>query len=407
LAPRSAGHWSGPAGGSPLEVLRIFLRLGLTSFGGPIAHLGYFRDAFVVRLGWLDEKAYADLVGLCQFLPGPASSQVGFAIGLMRAGWVGALAAWAGFTLPSAVAMTAVAFGADALSGPAGEGLLHGLKLTAVAVVAQAVLGMARSLAYDVPRSAIAVLALALMAVMFGAVGQIGAILAGGIFGLAFCREVVAGGGQGDGAAPPVSRSLGAAFFAAYLALLALAFAPWRESALAFLAAVYRSGALVFGGGHVVLPLLQAAVVAPGYVTQGAFLEGYGAAQAMPGPLFAFAAFLGAASGAPPGGGVGAALALLAVFAPGLLVLLAALPFWHELRARSGARAAMAGINAAVVGLLAAALYDPVWTTSVHSPLDFAMAGGGFTALVAWRMPPLAVVATLAAAGAVLGFAGG
>ena len=394
------------ADGTPLEVLSAFLKLGLTSFGGPVAHLGYFREAFVVRRHWLDEKTYADLVGLCQFLPGPASSQVGFAIGLMRAGWSGALAAWVGFTLPSAVAMTAFAYGAAFLSGPAGTGLLHGLKLTAVAVVAQAVLGMARSLANDAPRSVIALAALALVAVAPGAAGQVGAILAGGLLGLALCGKTIGAVGPGDSAAPPFSRAFGLAFLIAYLALLALAFAPWRESALAFFAAIYRSGALVFGGGHVVLPLLQAAVVAPGYVGQGAFLAGYGAAQAAPGPLFTFAAFLGAVSVTPPGGVAGAALALVALFGPGLLALLAALPFWHDLRRRSRARAAMAGINAAVVGLLAAALYDPVWTSAVRNPVDFAVAAAGFVALVTWRAAPLAVVAALAAGGAALGLAG-
>ena len=393
--------------GSPLEVLLVFLRLGLTSFGGPVAHLGYFRDAFVVRRGWLGERAYADLVGLCQFLPGPASSQVGFAIGLMRAGWPGALAAWAGFTLPSAIAMTLVAYGAGLLSGAAGEGLLHGLKLVAVAVVAQAVLGMARSLAPDAPRAGIAVLAIALMALAPGAVGQLGAIAAGALLGFAFCRVGADVHSDEPGARPPVSRAMGLVFLAAYLGLLALSFAPWRASALAFLSAIYRSGALVFGGGHVVLPLLQAAVVAPGHVAQSTFLAGYGAAQAMPGPLFTFAAFLGAASSAPPGGPLNAAAALVAIFIPGLFVLLAALPFWHALRARPGARAVMAGINAAVVGLLAAALYDPVWTSAVRGPADFALAAAGFVALAAWRAPPLAIVAGIGLASVALSLAAG
>jgi chromate transporter len=392
--------------GSPLEVLRVFLRLGLTSFGGPVAHLGYFREAFVLRLKWLDETAYADLVALCQFLPGPASSQVGFAIGLLRAGWPGALAAWAGFTLPSAIAMTLVAYGASGLTGPAGEGLLHGLKLTAVAIVAQAVLGMARSLASDAPRATIAVFALALTAFAPGAIGQIGAIGAGAVAGLVFCREQAANGPAG-GADPPVSRVAALLCLAAYLALLGLAFLPARGAALAFLAAVYRSGALVFGGGHVVLPLLQGAVVNPGYVGQSAFLAGYGAAQAMPGPLFTFAAFLGAATSAPPGGAIGAGLALVAIFAPGLLILVGALPFWRGLRGRPGARAAMAGVNAAVVGLLAAALYDPVWTSAVRGPADFAIAAAGFVALVVWRAPPLAVVVLTAVAGIALGLAHG
>ncbi|MFY9971489.1 MAG: chromate efflux transporter, partial [Roseiarcus sp.] len=294
-------------GGSPFEVLRVFLKLGLTSFGGPVAHLGYFRNAFVLKRSWLDERAFGDLVALCQFLPGPASSQVGFAIGLMRAGYPGALAAWAGFTLPSAIAMTLVAYGAGALHGPAGEGLLHGLKLVAVAVVAQAVLGMAQSLAPDRPRAAIAILALILVAFAPGGVGQLGAIVVGGLLGLVFCREGVEAA-AGDAKAP-VSQRMGVVFLAAFFALLALSFAPARDGAFAFLAAIYRSGALVFGGGHVVLPLLRAAVVDPGFVSDSAFLAGYGAAQAMPGPLFTFAAYLGAAAPAP-GGGPGAALAL-------------------------------------------------------------------------------------------------
>ncbi len=390
-------------GGSPFEVLRVFLKLGLTSFGGPVAHLGYFRNAFVLKRSWLDERAFGDLVALCQFLPGPASSQVGFAIGLMRAGYPGALAAWAGFTLPSAVAMTLVAYGAGALHGPAGEGLLHGLKLVAVAVVAQAVLGMAQSLAPDRPRAAIAILALILVAFAPGGIGQIGAIGAGGLLGLVFCREGAEAAAGGAEAA--VSRRMGVVFLAAFFALLALSFAPARDGAFAFLAAVYRSGALVFGGGHVVLPLLRAAVVDPGFVSDSAFLAGYGAAQAMPGPLFTFAAYLGAAAPAP-GGGPGAALALIAIFLPGILILLGALPFWHALRVRPGAQAAMAGVNAAVVGLLASALYDPVWTSAVLGPADFAIAAAGFAALVVWRAPPLAVVLLTAAAGVALGVLG-
>ena len=390
--------------GSPLEVLSVFLKLGLTSFGGPVAHLGYFRDAFVVRRGWLDDRAFADLVGLCQFLPGPASSQVGFAIGLTRAGYVGGLAAWAGFTLPSALAMTLFAYGAGALSGRAGEGLLHGLKLVAVAIVAQAVLGMANSLTPDKPRAAIAILAMILMALAPGSISQLAVIVLGALAGLALCRQT-AEAPAADGKAP-ISRRMGAIFLSLFFAGLALSFVPGRDGALALLAAVYRSGALVFGGGHVVLPLLRAAVVAPGWVSDSAFLAGYGAAQAVPGPLFTFSAYLGAVASAPPGGVSGAALALIAIFAPGLLIVMGALPFWRELRARQGARAAMAGVNAAVVGLLASALYDPVWTSAVRGPADFAIAASGFAALIVWRAPPLVVVLLTAAAGAVLSVAG-
>jgi chromate transporter len=403
LATRTAARSRDPAG-SPLEILRVFLKLGLTSFGGPVAHLGYFRNAFVVERGWLDERAFGDLLALCQFLPGPASSQVGFAIGLMRAGYLGALAAWAGFTLPSAVAMTFAAYGASALHGPMGEGLLHGLKLVAVAIVAQAVLGMARTLAPDRPRAAIAVLALILTALAPAGVSQVGAIVAGALLGLGFCRqgaEAAAGGAES-----PISRPMGFVFLAAFALLLALSFSPARDGGLAFLAAVTRSGALVFGGGHVVLPLLRAAVVEPGFVSDSAFLAGYGAAQAMPGPLFTFGAYLGAVAPAP-GGILGAALALVAIFLPGMLILLALLPFWHALRNRPGARAAMAGVNAAVVGLLASALYDPVWTGAVRGPADFAVAATGFAALVVWRAPPLVVVLMSAVAGVVVGVARG
>jgi chromate transporter len=388
------------ARGSPLEVLRVFTKLGLTSFGGPVAHLGYFRIEFVVRRGWLDERAFGDLVALCQFLPGPASSQVGFAIGLMRAGFVGALAACAGFTLPSATAMTLVGLGAGALTGPAGDGLLHGLKLVAVAIVAQAVLGMARSLAPDGPRAAIAIFALVLTTFVPAGIGQIGAIVAGGALGFLLCRTG-AEAARVSGAEAPISRPMGLVFLAAFFALLALSFAPARDDTLAFLAAIYRSGALVFGGGHVVLPLLRAAVVDPGFVSESVFLAGYGAAQAMPGPLFTFAAYLGAVAHAP-GGVLGAALALVAIFAPGMLILLGALPFWHAVRMRPGARAAIAGVNAAVVGLLASALYDPVWTSAVGSRADFAVAATGFAALVVWRAPPIAVVVLTAAAGVAL-----
>ena len=390
--------------GSALEVLRVFLKLGLTSFGGPVAHLGYFRREFVVRRAWLDERAYADLVALCQFLPGPASSQTGFAIGLMRAGYLGGLAAWAAFTLPSAIAMTLFAYGEGALKGPAGDGLLHGLKLVAVAIVAQAVLGMAQSLTPDRPRAAIAVLSLILTAFVPAAWAQIAVILLGALAGLTVCRR------SGDVAVAaveaPISRRAAIVFAGLTFALLALSFAPVLPGAAALAAAFYRSGALVFGGGHVVLPLLRTAVVDPGWVSDSAFLAGYGAAQAVPGPLFTFAAYLGAVAGVGPGGVAGAALALVAIFAPGLLLLMAVLPFWNGLRTLSNARAAMAGVNAAVVGLLASALYDPVWTGAVRGPTDFAIAAAGFVALIVWRAPPLIVVIATAGAATALSLAG-
>ena len=387
--------------GSPLEVLLVFAKMGFTCFGGPIAHIGYFREEFVVRRRWLDERAYVDLVALCQFLPGPASSQVGFSLGLLRGGYLGGLAAWLGFTLPSAIALVLFAFGAGTLQGPAGTGLLHGLKLVAVAIVAQAVLGMARSLCPDRTRASIATLALIAMTVSTGSFSQIATIALGGLAGLVFCRSHVET--SPDSVPFPVSRSMGLAFLALFFALLALSFAPIREGAFAMFSAFYRSGALVFGGGHVVLPLLRSAVVAPGWVSDGSFLAGYGAAQAVPGPLFTFSAYLGTVANIPPGGIAGAVIALVAIFVPGILALMGTLPFWHDLRARPDARAAMAGINAAVVGLLAAALYNPVWTSAVQSPADFAVAAAGFVLLVVWRAPPLLVVLFCAVAGVALG----
>jgi chromate transporter len=389
--------------GTPLEVLLIFAKMGVTCFGGPIAHIGYFRDEFVVRRRWLDERAYGDLVGLCQFLPGPASSQVGFSLGLMRGGYPGGLAAWAGFTLPSAIALVLFAYGASVLQGAAGNGLLHGLKLVAVAIVAQAVLGMARSLCPDKPRASIAAVALILMSFLSGSPGQVGVIVLGGIAGLLFCRSNIEA--SPGAAAMPVSRIMAVGFLITFLVLLALAFVPVRQGALALASAFYRSGALVFGGGHVVLPLLRDAVVAPGWMSDNSFLAGYGAAQAVPGPLFTFSAYLGAIAGVGPGGIAGAAIALAAIFVPGLLALMGTLPFWHALRSRSDARAAMAGVNAAVVGLLGAALYNPVWTSAVLSPTDFAVAASGFILLVVWQAPPLLAVLFCAAAGVGLGLA--
>ena len=387
-------------GGSPLEVFPVFLKLGLTCFGGPIAHIGYFRDEFVVRRKWIDEHAYANLVGLCQFLPGPASSQVGFSIGLMRAGYPGALAAWAGFTLPSAAALILFAYGAGALSGPIGTGLLHGLKLTAVAIVAQAVWGMARSLCPDRERASIAVVASLLILFSTSSVVQIAAIALGGIAGLWLCRSApTASSGHVD---MPVSRRAGLIALIGFFVLLAglpVVRGLTGSSAVALFDAFYRSGALVFGGGHVVLPLLREAFVTPGWVSDDAFLAGYGAAQAVPGPLFTFAAYLGAVVAPEPHGLAGAALGLVGIFLPGILILLGALPFWDAFRGRPAAQAAMRGVNAAVVGLLGAALYNPVWTSAVHGPRDFGIALVGFVLLAVWRAPPLVVVAFSAAAG--------
>lgn len=392
--------------GSPGEVFRAFLKLGLTAFGGPIAHLGYFRDEFVVRRRWIDEAGYADLVALCQFLPGPASSQVGFALGLLRGGALGALAAWAAFTLPSALLLLAFAYGATAFAGPTGAGLLHGLKLVAVAVVAQAVWGMARSLAPDRERATIALAAVLLVAFVGGSWGQVGAIALGAFAGLKFCRGAPAA--AVGHLAFPVSRRVGAAcliLFAALLLLLPLLTRGLGSGGLALFDAFYRAGSLVFGGGHVVLPLLRAEVVQPGWVTDNAFLAGYGAAQAVPGPLFAFAAYLGAVMMPEPNGLLGAAIALAGLFLPGLLLVVGALPFWDALRLEPLAQASMRGANAAVVGVLGAALYDPVWTSAVYAPADFALALLGFVLLAVWRTPPWIIVLLSAAGGVVLALA--
>jgi chromate transporter len=377
--------------GSPGEVLRVFLKLGLTSFGGPIAHIGYFREEFVVRRRWIEEAAYSDLVALCQFLPGPASSQVGFSLGLIRAGYWGGLAAWTGFTLPSAILLTAFAYGAGALGGPISAGVIHGLKLVAVAIVAQAVWGMARTLCPDRQRASIACAAAVIMLLCTSFGAQIGTIAMGGIAGFWLCRTSAPSGKASLGAS--VSRRVGVICLTTFFVLLAaLPVLGSARPSVALFDAFYRSGALVFGGGHVVLPLLSQAFVTPGWVNQDAFLAGYGAAQAVPGPLFTFAAFLGAVAGPSPRGVAGAAVGLAGIFLPGVLILLGTLPFWDAFRGRIGAQAVMRGINAAVVGLLGAALYSPLWISSVKSPTDLALVLVGFVLLTAWRAPPLVVV---------------
>ncbi|MHA6732428.1 chromate efflux transporter [Devosia sp. A369] len=377
-----------------------FLKLGLTSFGGPIAHLGYFRDELVVRRKWLDEASYGELVALCQFLPGPASSQVGFALGLLRAGPLGALAAWAAFTLPSALILVLFAYSAAAFAGPAGLGLLHGLKIVAVAVVAQAVWGMARTLAPDRERASIALVGVLIVVLVVGAVGQIAAIIVGALAGLWLCRTAPAA--VAGHLRFPVTKQAGVMALVLFLLLLIglpILAGAFSSPGLALFDAFYRSGSLVFGGGHVVLPLLEVEVVHSGWVSEDAFLAGYGAAQAMPGPLFTFAAYLGAVMGPVPHGLAGAVIALLAIFLPGFLLLLAALPFWDALRSRPAMQAAMRGANAAVVGLLGAALYDPVWTSAIIGPHDFALALTGFVLLTVWKAPPWIVVALMALSG--------
>lgn len=390
--------------GTVSEVFLAFLRLGVTSFGGPIAHLGYFRDDLVTRRRWMDDRAYADLVALCQFLPGPASSQVGFAMGLQRAGLLGAIAAFLAFTLPSAVLLVAFAAGASLVGGPVGGGILDGLKVIAVAIVAQAVWGMARSLTPDAPRAGIAVVAAALALFAPGAIGQVGALAVGIVAGLVLLRGTPEPAGE-PLASFGVSRAVAIGCLvvaAAALIGLPLLAAVTGSGLVALADAFFRSGALVFGGGHVVLPLLQAEVVQTGWVSPEAFLAGYGAAQAVPGPLFTFAAYLGAVSSVGPGGIAGAAVALAAIFLPGFLVLVGVLPFWDALRGRPRVRAGMRGANAAVVGILGAALYTPVFTTAVTGPGPFVLALVGFVLLTAFRMPAWGVVIVGAAGGVVL-----
>ncbi|MFJ3957495.1 chromate efflux transporter [Arthrobacter sp. NPDC090010] len=390
--------------GSARGVFLAFLRLGVTSFGGPVAHLGYFRAEFVERRRWLTDREYAELVTLCQFLPGPASSQVGFGIGLHRAGFRGALAAFAAFTAPSAALMVAFAYGASWFGGAVGAGVLTGLKIVAVAIVAQAVWGMGRTLAPDRQRAAIAVLAAVAALLFAGSPGQIGAIVLGGLAGVIFCR----GGDPQAGIALrfPVRRRTGVICLAVFAALLLggplLAWGT-GSGALTLFDAFFRAGAFVFGGGHVVLPLLQAGVVDPGWVSDQQFLAGYGAAQAVPGPLFTFAAYLGTLAGVGPGGVLGAVVALLGIFLPGFLLLTGVLPFWGAVQRRSWAQAMMRGANASVLGILTAALYTPVFTSAVTGPASFGLALLCFVLLVSWKLPPWTVVLVGAAGGVLSG----
>ena len=395
-APAPAG-----SGRAWAEVFGAFLYLGLMSFGGPVAHLGYFRREFVDKRRWLDEAAYADIVALCQFLPGPASSQVGMSLGLMRAGYPGAVAAWLGFTMPSALLMIAFGYGASTLREIAGSGWLHGLQIVAVAVVAQAVIGMARVLCPDLARAALAIGAALLMLVLPSAIGQIAVIAAGGLLGWAFLPP---GKRLGDALSFRVARSTSIAALILFFVLLAALPAAALISGNPIVAVIdsfYRAGALVFGGGHVVLPLLQASVVPQGWVSNDDFLAGYGAAQAVPGPLFTFSAYLGTVMALSPNGWVGGLICLAAIFLPSALLVIGALPLWNELRQATGAQSALSGINAAVVGLLLAALYDPVWTSAVFTLIDAAIALAAFVALIVRTPPILVVVATAALAGVV------
>ena len=383
-------------------MLRVATRLGLTSFGGPVAHLGYFREEYVARRHWLDEATYADLVALCQFLPGPASSQVGIAIGITRAGLLGGVAAWLGFTLPSAIALVAFAYGLRGL-GVTDAGWLHGLKVAAVAVVALAVWGMARSLAPDRERATIAIVSAVCALLWPTGVGQVVIITAAALVGL----RLLPGAAAALTTRRPmaVGRGTGAAMLTLFFVLL-IVLPVVRQlvgsQALAVFDSFFRVGSLVFGGGHVVLPLLQAEVVPPGWVTGEEFVAGYGAAQAVPGPLFTFAAYLGAVMGPQPNGVAGAALALVAIFLPSFFMVVGALPFWDALRGRASFQSALRGVNAAVVGLLLAALYQPVWTSAIHGPADVGLALAAFGMLAFWKAPPWLVVIFAAAGGALI-----
>ena len=381
-------------------VFVIFLRLGLTSFGGPVAHLGYFRDEFVMRRKWLTENSYADLVALCQFLPRPASSQVGIAIGLSRAGYTGALAAWTGFTLPSAIALILFALGISSYGDIIPSGVLHGLKVAAVAVVAQAVWGMGKNLCTDVTRVSIMGLAACFVLLVPSALGQVSVIVFAAIIGLLLFKpeKVIAH----DPLPITVSRWTGFFWLLSFFSLLIglpLLTALYPSHTLSMVDTFFRAGSLVFGGGHVVLPLLQAEVIPAGWLSNDTFLAGYGATQAVPGPLFTFAAFLGSSMNQAPSGWLGGMICLISIFAPSFLLVMGALPFWEGLRQNLRTRAALSGINAAVVGLLLAALYQPVWTGAVLEAKDFGLALVALVALMFWKLPAWLVVISCGAAG--------
>ena len=388
---------------SLLEILWVTTRLGLTSFGGPIAHLGYFHEEYVKRRKWIDEQSYAELVALCQSLPGPTSSMAGAAIGFVRAGLPGGLLAWLGFTLPSALALVAFAYGVGTFGVESGAGWLHGLKVVAVAVVAQAVWGMARMLCPDRERATIAILTAIVALAWPTAAGQVLPIIVAGLIGWRLFPP--ANAPLGLHIRVPISPWVGMSAWVLFFGLL-VALPLVRQVVASQTVAVFdgffRSGALVFGGGHVVLPLLQAEVVAPGWVTNEQFVAGYGAAQAVPGPLFTFAAYLGFVMQPEPNGLAGAALALIAIFLPGILMTLGALPFWDLLRSRGSFQSALRGVNAAVVGLLLAAFYHPVWTSAIYKPTDFGLAILAFGLLAFWKLPPWLVVVLTAVGGEVI-----
>ena len=385
---------------SAWAVFLIFLRLGLTSFGGPVAHLGYFRDEFVIRRKWLTENSYADLIALCQFLPGPASSQVGIAIGLSRAGYAGALAAWTGFTLPSAIVLMLFAIGISSYGDIVPLGVLHGLKVAAVAVVAQAVWGMGKNLCTDVARISIMALAACFVLLVPSALAQVSVIAIAAIIGLLWFKpeKVMAH----DPLPITVRRRTGLVWLFLFFSLLIglpLLTALYPSQTLSMVDTFFRAGSLVFGGGHVVLPLLQAEIVPAGWISNDTFLAGYGATQAVPGPLFTFAAFLGSSMNQAPSGWLGGVICLIAIFAPSFLLVMGVLPFWESLRQNLRTRAALSGINAAVVGLLLAALYQPVWTSAIVEAKDFGLALVALIALMFWKFPAWLVVIGCGAAG--------
>jgi chromate transporter len=388
---------SPPLTGSAREVFSVFLRLGLTSFGGPIAHLGYFERDLVQRRRWLDHETYADIVALCQLLPGPASSQVGMAIGMRRAGWRGLGAAWLGFTAPSAILLILFAYLVERTGDIADSGWIHGLKIVAVAIVAQAVWSMAKNLTPDRQRITIAFLAAATLLLWSSALGQVAVIVAGGAIGWLLYRDPQSAGSRPSIRFNRLSIAL-LGLFAAFLGVLPLLRSLFGGWGFALADVFYRAGALVFGGGHVVLPLLQSAIVTPGWMSNDQFLAGYGAAQAVPGPLFTFSAYLGAVMHGVPG----ALLALVAIFLPSVLMVAGVMPAWDRLRLIPAMQSVLRGINAAVVGLLLAALYDPIWTSAIFKPKDAAVALLAFGLLVVWKLPPIVVVALTTLAGALI-----
>jgi len=387
------------------EIIAAFTKLGFTSFGGPVAHMSFFRVEFVEKRKWLSESAYADLVALCQFLPGPSSSQVGFALGLQRGGLLGGIAAFAAFTLPSAIFLVLFALSADTLTGLFGTGLVHGLKIVATAVVAQAILGMSKSLCTTQITATIAILALLIVTVVVGPIGQISAIMFGALVGR-FAIKVEQHGT--DGTNSPMHIPVIASHFALFIFAILLFGLPLlaqlsNDMHIELFDSFYRAGALVFGGGHVVLPLLETEVVGSGLVSKDNFLAGYGMTQAAPGPIFSFAAFLGAASAPIPGAITNAVIATIAIFLPGFLLVYAIMPYWQKFRNLPSAKALLLGANAAVVGLLGAAFFSPIWQSTVLAPLDFALVAAAFVGLTKFRIPPWLMVLTGAIIGAVLG----